>query len=468
MHRSEFSCALIAVLILLLASGCTRFDPYDELAETPADASERYDGESPRPPRISPPVVPEEETPLSLADCIHIALQNSPQARISWQRTRSAAMAVGRNRGRLFPQLDFSSNAQRIKYQVLTEVEDEYQRTTYNAQFGVRQLLFDAGATGSEISAAEAALRSADFQHNSTLLDIALNTEQAYYETIAGKALVEVARDALNQRQRHVDLAERRLEAGRGRRVDTLRAQAEKANARLGVVETRNQLRQARGRLAASMGLKASTKLQVRDIPYEIKDRVMDDVDKLMAEAAERRPRLKAAVEEVNRLRHRMESEEARKWPNLTASGSYGWEDTHLLPTDKEEWDMVLNLQWPLFTGFQRSYSIYEVREAMKRAINTYERLLRDVELQVWNAYSGVLRAREAITAAEAYVKSASKTVDVAERGYEEGRATIVELVDAQTELTRARGRRVQAYLDWHRAIARVERAVGRQMAEAK
>jgi TolC family type I secretion outer membrane protein len=446
-----------------LTSGCLTPENFGkETTDLPAGPSELYEGEAPERPRVEPRVMPDVEAgALSLAQCIHVAMQNSPQARISWQSARAAGAAVGQNWGRMLPQLNFTAAAQRVKYQVLTEVEASYQRTTYEAKFGVRQLLYDGGQTGSRLSAAQAALRSADFQHNTTLQDVALQTEQAYYELLTAQAILEVAQDAVEQRQRHQELAERKLEAGRGRKVEVLRAGARLAEAELGVVESRNQVRTARGRLARSMGLSPSVRVQILDIPIDLQEEEMQDVDKLLVRAAETRPRLKAAAEEVQRWKSLVQAEEGGRLPALTANANYGWNDVHMLPEEKEEWSAALNLEWGLFTGFQRTYAIRQARARLQRAIRSYERMLRDVELDVWVAYSRVIRSRESIRAAEKYVESASETQRVAERGYEEGRATIVELIDAQTELTRSRAQMVRSRLQWYSSIARLERAVG-------
>lgn len=467
MTRLRTCCLLLMLLAGIALTGCTGPEAFRGEPDVPEGPGELYGGANPDRPRVEPRVVPDpEEGPLSLAECIHIAMHNSPEARMSWQSARAAEATVGQNWGRMLPQLNFTAAVQRVKYQVLTEVEAEYQRTTYEANFGVRQLLYDGGQTGSRLSAARAALRSADFQHNTTLQDMALQTEQAYYELLTAEAILGVAKDAVTQRRRHQDLADRKLEAGRGRKVEVLRAGARLAEADLGVVEARNQVRTARGRLARSMGLSPSTPVEIRDIPIDLQEEEMEDVDKLLAEASRRRPRLRAAAEEVQRWKSLVSAEEGGRLPVLNANATYGWNDLHMLPEEKDEWSASLNLEWSLFSGFQRTYSIRNARARLQRAIRSYEKMLRDVELDVWVAYSRVIRSRESIRAAEVYVESASETQRVAERGYEGGRATIVELIDAQTELTRARARMVRARMQWYSSIARLERAVGKLLSE--
>jgi len=452
---------------LVLTAGCRNRDPFGEMRRTPQSPGSFYTGAGDERPVIVPRRVPDlENGPLSLAQCIHISLENSPHARMSWQNARAAASAVGQARSGLLPKLDFTADAQRNKIQVLTGVGRQYTQTTYTATFGVRQLLFDAGATRAGVDAAEASLRMADFRHNSLLLDLALATEVSYYQLLATKSLLRVAEDSVTQRKRHLELAQRRHEAGVGRWVDVLQAKAEKASAELTVVETRSQIRIARGRLASVMGLRPSTPIEVIDIPEASGELERRDVHTLMETAAWHRPTLKAGAAEVMRIRRELYAQRAGRWPTVEAGLNFGWTDTHVLMEESDEWGANVSLRWPLFTGFQRTYSIEQAQANLWQAVDAYEKLLRDVELEVWTAYSEVLRAEEAINAADSYVEAARESLNVAEKGYQEGRATIVELTDAQTEQTRALARRVGIHLDWYSALARLERAVGRSFDE--
>ena len=203
---------------------------------------------------------------VSLAECIQIALRSSPQTRMSRENARAAAAMLGNIRGQLLPQVDFTASAERRQDQVLTEVEEEYLRTLYEGRFAVRQILLDGGVRQAQIDAAKASLRGAGFGHNAVLLDVALATEVSYYRLLAAQSLLQVAEEAVRQRERHLELAERRLGVGLGRQVEVLQARAERADAELAVVDARKQVRDARGALASVMGLPVYTDLRVVDI----------------------------------------------------------------------------------------------------------------------------------------------------------------------------------------------------------
>lgn len=452
-----------AFCVLVTALGCTAADPFGQSARTPRAPSWRYRGPSDAQPFLDPPrVAPRPEAgPLSLAQCIYIALQNNPAARGSWQATLSAAASAGQARGVLLPQVDFTATAQRQKVQVLTEVEAEFLRTTYGANFGVRQLLLDGGARRAQIEAAEAALRTADFRHNATLLEVALQTEVAYYQFLTARALLEVAREALEQRTRHLQLAQRQFDAGLGRELEVYQARAEQADAELALVEASNGVRLARGQLASAMGLRSHEPLEVRQIPKETRPAERRDMDALLRQAAGTRPILKAAAGEIARLEQAVREQRAARWPELNAFVNYGYSGLRLLSEERDEYSLGLQMSLPIFTGFQRSYSIRRAEAELQRAIASYQGRLQGIELELWEAYSELLRTEGAIAAARAFVASARRSQEATENAYRAGKATIVELIDAQTTLTRARTREEAVTLEWHIAMARLERAVG-------
>jgi len=457
------------LLFLLLAVGCfqaigcTTHDPFRVGSQTPVGPSSQFQPPAEMPPVVRRPSVPSwvAETPLSLAQCIYIALANNPRARVSWQETRSAAAAVGQAQSLQWPQIEFRGTAERRQAQVITEVEDEFLRSMRSATFSVTQLLLDGGIRQARVEVARASLRSADFRHNAMLLDTALDTETAYYRLLAAQSFLDVAEKTLQRRTHHFNLARKRYEAGVGRKVEASQSEAEKADAVLTLVEARNEVRLRRGQLAATMGLPVGAPLQIRDIPDEIRQLRLAGVESLLAEASTQRPRLKSAVAEISSMRQQLRAEEAARWPELNASLEYGWRATKLLPRERDEWVVGLGVTVPIFTGFQRTYRVRQAKAELQKALASYEGLLQDVELEVWRAYSDVLRANEAISAAETFVKSAGESVKAAEEECKAGRATVVELVDAQTTLTRALNRDVTAKLEWHLAIARLERALG-------
>ncbi|NOZ84890.1 MAG: TolC family protein [Deltaproteobacteria bacterium] len=460
--------AVIALVLGLgLASGCAFTGSGHLLEDIPVSPSSVYVPHSPLPKTMS---IQDDQTAfregrvLSLAQCMEIALSRNPATRESWQRARSAAAGVGQARSSYLPSADFTAGANRSDPVSLDGQHETGPGNTFDAGFGVRYLLFNGGARSAGLKGAEAELLAADFQHNVTLQDVALKVEEAYYRLLASRQLEQVAEETVRQAQYHVDLARARHENGLVARSDVLKAGTEKANADLLLVRARSEVRIARGSLANAMGLKPSESFEVAELSCNPHEQEPADIKRLMADAVSGRPGLRAALSRVESARAKVKAVRARYWPKITLNADYGWRDRTFVP-ESDEWTLGLGLTWPLFDGFNREFTIRRAKSDLAGSVAGYEKLLRGVELEVWTAYSQLIEADQAIEAARALVASAEESARVTEGEYKNGTASIIEVTDGQTVRTTANVRLVQARLDWYTALARLERAVGRTLA---
>ena len=456
--------SLLAAVALLLTAGCVGPDPMGTLPPLPDRPGDTYDVPQPEP--APPETRPAPDTggdALSLADCITIAIHNNDRSWIALLRARSAGARVGQALFAYWPQVEFSADSQRGLTHVLTEVEAQYLRTIHSTHVKATQTLLDGGVREARLESARAGRRAASHRYSGTLQEIALNTALSYYRLLAARSRLEVAQEAVSQRQNHLELARRNLKAGMGRQVEVLKAEAEKADAELSVVEARSRVRRQRGELASVMNLPVDATVEIQE-PGE-RERLENEIkiERLLQQAADNRPELKSAVNQIQQSRQQIQGQQARRWPELNLTGSYGWRDTIMLPEERKEWSIALGLSFPLFSGFNTTYRITEARAQYHRAIAEYEDELQGVKLEVWKRYSDLLQAEESVKAAEDFLNSARESLQAAEEQYKLGQASIIELIDAQTTMTRARNRKVSAGLNLYIALSRLRRAVGKR-----
>lgn len=461
-------CVLITFVIGLgLTSGCTLTSSGNLSGDVPSTPSSIYVLHSPLPKPMSiqnDQAAFHEGQVLTLAQCIEVALARNPETRESWQSARSAAAGVGQARSAYLPSADLTGGAIRGTTVNLDSQQNTGPANTFDANFGVRYLLFDGGMRSAGLQGAEAELLNANFQHNATLQDVALKVEEAYNQLLAARELERVAEQTIRQTQYHVNVALARHENGLVAKSDVLKAETEKADADLQLVRARSQVRIARGQLANAMGLKPYESFEVAELPRNPHERELTDVKRLMAEAASDRPGLRAALARVESARAKVEAGRASYWPRVTFNTDYGWRDRTFVP-DRDEWSLGLGITFPLFEGFNREYTVRRAKSDLDKSVAGYEKLLRAVELEVWTAYSQLIEAGQAIQAARVLVASAEESARVTEGEYRNGTASIIEVTDAQTTRTTANVRQVLARLDWYTALARVERAIGRTLA---
>ena len=474
MRRSERHLRHLDVILLGLGaialSGCATLDPWRQMSRAPASPSSAYVG----------PGAPADEAEtasslldelkhdsLTLAQCIWLALKRNPRTAGSWQTARAAAARAGQTRSAYFPAVGFVSGASRGDQAELDGKADTGPQNTFDALFGVRWLLFDGGGRDARARGADADLLAANFRHNTVLQDVALAVAEGYYDLLAAQRFRDLAVETVRQREYHVRIADARHKAGLVARSDVLRAETEKADADLALVQAENAVRLARGRLASAMGLRVSEPLEVADIPEDAHRQELEDVEALLDEAARSRPELQAALAQVEAQRAGVKEAEARFWPAVSLGADAGWAGRTFFP-GQGQWGLGLDLDAALFTGFDRTYQSHRAKADLARAVADRRNVLGGVELEVWTAYWQTIESSQAIEAASRFVASAEESARVAEGEYKNGTGSILGLIDAQTARTAARTRLIRARLDWHTAMARFERAVGRTIAASE
>ena len=467
----------IAGLAVIAISGCAGVDPWNAKARIPVTPSAYYssDDASPTvesapavgPERLSQPVLSatREDGRLTLADCIRTALERNPRTRSSWQTARSAGARVGEERAAYLPSAGLRAETARGKSVSLDSDKENDPRNSYAAGIDVSYLLFDGGARRARVAGAEAALMEADFRHNATLQDVALSVEESYHELLAAQWSLTVAEETVKRTQYHVDLARARHTTGVVTRADVLRAETQRAEAELLLVQARNGVQTARGRLARGMGLPVHTGFEIAELPADTEKEELPRIEELLDEAARQRPELRAALARIEANRAEVAGARAAYWPTLSAGLSAGPKDTNFVP-DRDEWSVGLSLSYPLFDGFERGYRLERARADLAREMADHADLLDGVELEVWTSYWRLIESAEAVEAAAKLTAGASESARLAEGEYKSGVVSIIGLIDAQTAQTEAERRLVQSRLDWYTAKAQFERAVGLSLAE--
>ncbi|MEF8787453.1 MAG: TolC family protein, partial [Planctomycetota bacterium] len=301
-------------------------------------------------------------------------MQNNPRVRSTWHALNSAASRIGEESAEYLPSADLSATAGRSDQASVGDVAERRETgptTTYDTGVNLRYLIYTGGRRPAEVRGARAAYSASGFRHNSALQDVALRVEEAYYEVLSAKWSLKVARETLEQREHHVELARERHEAGVVPRSDVLQAETERANAQLRLVRAKSEVDVTRGRLARAMGVEVSSPLEVRDKPGEARGREVAMVDKLLEEASRNRPSLQAALAEVTGRRADVEAARAAYRPEVSADAAYGWRDDTVFP-DEEEWSATLGVTFPLFTGFERSYRLQRTESELERSMTDY------------------------------------------------------------------------------------------------
>lgn len=473
------ACASALLALALAGGGCAHWRPSANVAAStapspgvpwqPTEDARRAEGVQPRPVPEIPAEWKTQKTVLSLAEVVDLALRNNPATRSAWFQARSAAADLGSKRGAFYPQIELGADVLRQKQTSRTSTGNLFTllQTTYGPSASLNWLLLDFGGRAADVDEAKQALYAADWRHDAALQDVVLQVELAYYEYEDAKAQLSADAASLEEARQNLAAAQARHDAGVATIADVLQARTAFSQAQLALDTVSGQIQTIRGGLATALGLPASyaaLPIDVGDLPTEVDiEAVGQAVDDLIAQAERDRPDLAAARAEVAKSQAHVRSARSEGLPTLgvvgTANRTY-----YAHPAGSSysfNYSGIVQLQIPLFTGFQNSYDVLKAKEDAGASQADFDTLQQRVILQVWTSYFNLKTAAQRVKTSRDLLDSARQSAEVAAGRYKNGVGSILDLLTAQSALASARAQEIQSRSDWFQAIAQLAHDTG-------
>lgn len=404
--------------------------------------------------------------PLTLKDAIRVALQRHPSVAIAKNQVEQARARQLRAEARYFPTISPSVNY--INQQTRTALPGFGTRIgkidETRSDIALRQTVFDSGQR--EITAAQArrALEAAEQGYREAIQQKVLSVTTAYYELLRRRALLRVAEANVERAQQTVDVVRAQVEVGVAAQKDVLQAEAELANAQVGLIQARNQVRLAEANLRSELGVDQEVPLQLAEVGDKEAEALapLMSLEEYLQQAWKQRPDLQRqrANNEIQRLNLRLAQIEAGL--QVQSDFTYG-RRIDPDPGDTRSFSVVVT--YPLFDGGAARAAVRESRAAYESAQRQMEQLQLGVRLEVEQAYLSRTEAQERLSAARKALEAARVNYEAALESRREGVSSLIEVINAQVALVNAETNYVQAIYDLLAAEARLQRAIGKDYA---
>jgi HAE1 family hydrophobic/amphiphilic exporter-1 len=364
-------------------------------------------------------------------------------------------------RAAALPQLVATAEALRAWDETQTLFDAPPGSNRYAAQVGVSQPLYSSGAVAAGIRAAGKGLATADDRLRIAQHTVLRNVHAVFHNILLERELNRIAVEDRAQKARHLDEARKKYAAGTATDYDILAAEVALQNAGPEIVRTENLVRVSRERLRFLLG-RDDREVDVKgDLSAVVGD--PPDYDNALGTAVGRRP-------ELSDLRHRQGvSQEllviARTGnrPRLDFRGALGWQEIDFGVVDiaGKSWSAGVFASWPLFDGLRTRGRIAQAGSDVRTLRIEEAQLLDAIALEVRDAVNAVREAGEIVNALVGTVDQADRLVVLAERGYEYGVKTRLEVEDAQLNRSRALGNLARSRRDYLVAGALLRYAMG-------
>ncbi len=320
--------------------------------------------------------------------------------------------------------------------------------------------------------AAELTERAAADNVDAARARVATDARVAYYSWVRAKLGVAVAEQALDDAKAHLADSRVATQAGAASIADVLRLESQVARGELYLVSSKSLAAVAEEQVRAQLHDKNERAMAIgEDVREASSERSADSqvahLPELIRQAYQDRPELEALNDNALALLWRARVERAGYGPRLDAlaGATYANPNPREFPPKDEfrgTWQAGVRLSWNI-TDVPASRLRAHATEARSAAAMSDRAALMDrIRVEVRSAAQAVDDSRVALDATQRSQDAAEESYRVRRLSYQNGRATNVDLLDAETDLTRARLERLNAEVDARVAQVRLDYAVGR------
>jgi outer membrane protein TolC len=405
---------------------------------------------------------------LTLDQALEIALSESNTIKIADMTIEKTGYAKKGSYASLYPNVNVSSSYQRtlLKQVMVMDMGGQPMEikvgrdNNINASASASMPLVNASLWESlKLSGMD--VEMAVEQARSSKIAMVKQVKQAFYAVLLAQASHDVMSQVYENAQKNYEKTQQRFNVGKVSEVERLRAQVTMLNAEPNVSSAENAVLLATWQLKAVMGIALDTEVEVvGDLndytsallaPYvseedlsnnssllqlDIQDRMLESTIRM-----QKKQYLPTLAANINYNYSAMGDEELRWFPSSTAA---------------------LSLSIPVFDGFQKHYNILQTRKTRDMLSLQREDTERNLRIAIRNYNDQMALCIKNYQAANATVEIAQKSYDISAKMYEVGKATLVELNDAQLALQQAQLTQAQAVYNFMVTKASLDELIGK------
>jgi outer membrane protein TolC len=319
--------------------------------------------------------------------------------------------------------------------------------------------------------AAKRTRTASELLERAAALKAASDARVLYYTWARARLQTLVAEQALLQAQGHLTDVQHQFEAGAVSRADVLRVESQVATSELLVERARDAVMTSEEALRVALHERDAAPYAIgEDLAPGPADRVADGtMPELYAESITNRLEVRSLGESAAALRKQAQAAKAGYYPVISGVADVVYANPNqrvIPPQDRFDftWDVGLQASWSP-NDVAASDAAVKSAAAKARGVDAQRRQLEDgLRNEVAQTQAALREALVAIGTTQRGLAAAEESYRVRRVLFQNGRATSVELTDAETDLTRARFDAINARLDVRVARVRLEHALGRDV----
>jgi multidrug efflux system outer membrane protein len=454
---------------IAIASGCSQMPTY----EKPESDLPQTVGQTLQAPGL---VVPQNEQAWwaqfndpQLKDLLQQALAHNSEYKVAEQRLFQARAALTQGRADRWPSVNIEAGAG------AQQTSDMAYPLGQGAEFnsytlgGVVSYEIDlwgrVSATNQRLLAEYQAMES---DREALRLSVGASVAQAYFSLRALDQMVQIAKNTVQSRKENLQLRQRQYELGRLTQLAVQQAEVELSRVEIQLInlqQRRDSQRHALSLLVGDSPLQMVERSRAEDADANFAKAGLPPLPtELQSELLMRRPDIQAAEQRLIAANANIGAARAALFPKLSLNGLVGVSSEsfdNLFDSDALQWRAQAGLTAPIFNAgaLRAQVQISEAEQRIK--LEGYQQTLRQAFAETLDALSLQQRSQDQLAAQHRQVLALRKTLDLAQKRFDSGYSSYLEVLDAQRSLFDAEVAMVETKLNAISANIRLYKAIG-------
>lgn len=314
------------------------------------------------------------------------------------------------------------------------------------------QLIELGGKRSARLTAATLAQEVARQEYEAKRVELLARVADAYTDVLGAQERLNLAEQNLRLAQNALDAAAKRVQAGKAAPVEETKSGVAQASARIELEQTRRELTAARKKLSLLWGDPAAEFGQARG---SLATTVRLPEFATLIERVRNSPAALTAAKRIEQRKALLDLEQARRVPDITVNAG-----VRRYSESRDQTTLVgVSIPLPLFDRNQGN--LREAHARLDKAEDEHAAISLSLQSELAQTYEAVAAADQRIRVLRDEILPAARTAfELANRGYELGRFSFLEMLDAQRTLFQNQALYLQALVSYQKLVNELERLI--------
>lgn len=381
----------------------------------------------------------QEKKTLSLDEAVQLGIQNSKNLKIDAAKIEEATADLLEAKNRQLPELKISGSYMYLPMKPTVDMKlggasggaggPEIHQVLYGSA-NLSVPIYSGGRIKYGIQSAKYLVEASKLSTENDKTAIAYNVAQAYNNLFKANQSIKVFEENLAASKKRDETFLKMENNGLIARNDRLKANLQTSNIELQLLEAKNNYNIANINMDLLLGLPENTELEV-DPNYIEEGSEVKPVDFYINQARENRKDLQALVQQRKAAELGTKAAKAENLPSIAFTGGYVAADIPKFLTVYNALNVGIGISYNLSNIWKENSSLRQSQAREKQLAATDELLNDNIKLEVNREYQNTDFSKKRISVFEKSAEQANENYRITKNKYDNGLATMTELLDA-------------------------------------